>query len=52
MVLREKLNRLLICFSGGDDLRAQSNAILHSLSLIYEAGAAMIYASGYRRTEN
>lgn len=50
--LREKLNRHLICFGGGDDLRARSNAILHGLSFIYEPGAAMIYAFGYRRIEN
>lgn len=50
--LSEKLNRHLICFVGSDDLRAQSNAILHGLSLIYEPGAAMIYVFGYRRTES
>lgn len=39
----EKLNRHLISFGDDDDLVAQSNAIPRTLSLIYVAGAAMIY---------
>jgi outer membrane receptor for Fe3+-dicitrate len=48
--LREKLNVHLISLGDGDDLKAQSNVILPGLSLIYEAGAAMIYVFGYRRS--